>query len=284
MPTAFNASMQNVTTLVEPPALPGSIEPWQYTRRARCAGCRLPPALCLCDWLPRVSVPVRFVVVQHTDERVRLSSSGWAIPRLLPGSKLIVHGAPVRHAGESEAWRLQLDPDRTFVMLPSVGARPLGPELGDAASSCAEPSGSQASDAWSVDSPENDSCSNGAGPNDAAATRLEPASPLTLVVPDGTWQQARRMVQRLPALRTLPRCCLPALAPTNHLLAIHPLRPPAPGHYSTLAAVVRAVECLGYPAEATLLARAHAEITRRVLHLRGRTTLRELATAVASKQ
>jgi DTW domain-containing protein YfiP len=38
-------------------------------------------------------------------------------------------------------------------------------------------------------------------------------APRQLVVLDGSWSQARRMTQRLPVLRTLPRLVLPPLAP-----------------------------------------------------------------------
>ena len=41
---------------------------------------------------------------------------------------------------------------------------------------------------------------------------LPSPTPATLVVLDGTWPQARRMLQRIPQLRALPRITLPGRA------------------------------------------------------------------------
>jgi DTW domain-containing protein YfiP len=63
--------------------------------------------------------------------------------------------------------------------------------------------------------------------------------PTRLVVPDGTWPQARRMLQRIPELRALPRLPLPAAGPA------HRLRRPAAGGMSTLEALAAALRALG---------------------------------------
>jgi DTW domain-containing protein YfiP len=47
---------------------------------------------------------------------------------------------------------------------------------------------------------------------DETATVVQPiASPVTLIVPDGSWRQASKMPRREPMLRDLPRIKLPAL-------------------------------------------------------------------------
>lgn len=63
-----------------------------YTRAARCAFCKLTPRLCVCDELPRIDLPFRFVVVRHGTEIGRQSNTGALVPRLLPASVLIDYG------------------------------------------------------------------------------------------------------------------------------------------------------------------------------------------------
>lgn len=64
--------------------------------------------------------------------------------------------------------------------------------------------------------------------------------PRRIVVPDGTWAQARRIMQRVPALRTLPRL---ALAPAPGAARLR--RPTVAGGMSTLEAVAAALRALG---------------------------------------
>jgi DTW domain-containing protein YfiP len=85
-----------------------------------------------------------------------------------------------------------------------------------------------------------------------------------LIVPDGSWTQARRMTQRLPALRTLPRLALPAPPPGLRLR-----RPHVTGGMSTLEAVAGAFEAVGAPHDAARLLALHAAGVERVLRLKG---------------
>lgn len=64
--------------------------------------------------------------------------------------------------------------------------------------------------------------------------------PRRIVVPDGTWAQARRILQRVPALRALPRL---ALAPPSAAPRLR--RPTVAGGMSTLEAVAAALRALG---------------------------------------
>jgi DTW domain-containing protein YfiP len=83
--------------------------------------------------------------------------------------------------------------------------------------------------------------------------------PRTLVVLDGSWPQARRMLQRIPALRGLPRLSLPAPAEAVPRMR----RPPRPDGMATLEAIARALELLEGPAIAAPLDALHAEVVRR---------------------
>src|SRR6266567_1561673 len=72
------------------------------------------------------------------------------------------------------------------------------------------------------------------------------APPRQVVVVDASWSQARRMLQRIPALR----------------------EPPGADGMSTLEAVARTLELLGEPAAAAKLDRIHALSVERGLRLR----------------
>jgi DTW domain-containing protein YfiP len=93
---------------------------------------------------------------------------------------------------------------------------------------------------------------------------LPPLPVRTIVVPDATWSQARRMVQRLPALQTLPRLSLPAPAQVARLR-----RSRLDAGMSTLEAIAAALERLGDPASAASLRRLHATAVERTLRLKG---------------
>jgi DTW domain-containing protein YfiP len=90
------------------------------------------------------------------------------------------------------------------------------------------------------------------------------ARPRRLVVPDGTWQQARRMMQRVPALQRLPRLSLPPAPPAPRLR-----RPPAPGGMSTLEAIAEALDFLGHAREAARLRELHDAAVAQASRLRG---------------
>ena len=87
--------------------------------------------------------------------------------------------------------------------------------------------------------------------------------PRRLVVLDGSWAQARRMLQRVPALRALPRLCLPAPAPRPRLR-----RPTVVGGMSTLEALAGALALLGEPEAARQLDALHAAALDRATRLR----------------
>lgn len=88
--------------------------------------------------------------------------------------------------------------------------------------------------------------------------------PRTLVVPDATWAQTRRMVQRLAPLSALPRLALPPPPPATRLR-----QPPRPGGMSTLEAVAGALELLGDAAAAEALRRLHQAAVEKALRLKG---------------
>ena len=67
--------------------------------------------------------------------------------------------------------------------------------------------------------------------------------PLLLVVPDGTWRKARKLLHLNPLLAQLPRITLPEGAVSRYRLR----KAPGPGALSTLEAIVQALEILEAP-------------------------------------
>lgn len=75
--------------------------------------------------------------------------------------------------------------------------------------------------------------------------------PLLLIVPDGTWRKARKLLYLNPLLEALPRVTLGAVAPSRYRLR----KAPEAGALSTIEAVVGALNALEQPASFdTLLA------------------------------
>ncbi len=69
------------------------------------------------------------------------------------------------------------------------------------------------------------------------------ARPLLLVVPDGTWRKARKLLYCNPLLAALPRVCLPVGLESRYRLR----KAPMAGALSTLEAIVVALEVLEAP-------------------------------------
>ncbi|AYC33619.1 DTW domain-containing protein [Pseudomonas cavernae] len=69
------------------------------------------------------------------------------------------------------------------------------------------------------------------------------AQPLLLVVPDGTWRKARKLLHCNPLLETLPRVSLPAGLSSRYRLR----KAPMAGALSTLEAIVVALDIIEAP-------------------------------------
>jgi DTW domain-containing protein YfiP len=91
-----------------------------------------------------------------------------------------------------------------------------------------------------------------------------PDRPRRLLVLDASWSQARRMIQRVPALRALPRLSLPP-PPARERLR----RPPRAEGMSTLEAMARALDWLGEAEVARRLDGVMAAAVARQRLLRG---------------
>jgi DTW domain-containing protein YfiP len=161
------------------------------TRRlARCPGCGLATALCLCGELPRLSVRTRVVVVMHTNEVQKSSNTGRLAVAMLGGAELRVRGRPNESIPEAP-------PGKRLALFPMPDARSLT---------------------------EDDA-------RDEAPV---------LLIPDGNWTQARRMLIRDPWLRDAEIVRLAEVGPSRYPLR----RNSRPGTTCTLEAVARALGIL----------------------------------------
>ncbi|EIK97933.1 DTW domain-containing protein [Pseudomonas sp. M47T1] len=70
------------------------------------------------------------------------------------------------------------------------------------------------------------------------------SQPMLLVVPDGTWRKARKMLHLNPTLAALPRVTLDGAPPSRYRLR----KAPGPGALSTIEAITHALEILEAPA------------------------------------
>jgi len=100
---------------------------------------------------------------------------------------------------------------------------------------------------------------------DGGARALPDPLPKTLVVVDGTWKQARRIVHHVPGLRAMPRLALPPPLPGSRRLR----QPTNSDGMSTIEAVAHALQILEGPDKAAPLRRLHRLQMQRVLSCRG---------------
>lgn len=91
-----------------------------------------------------------------------------------------------------------------------------------------------------------------------------------LIVPDGTWRKARKLLHLNPELATLPRVALPPGAPSRYRLR----KAPAPDALSTVEAIVQALEALEAPARFEALLRPFEALIDSQIQAMGMATYR----------
>jgi DTW domain-containing protein len=191
------------------------------SRRAiRCPACFLPGAHCICAGLPLL-VPMRtsLVVVMHRREAITSTNTGRLAARLLAGSTVRVRGA---EGASPRLPDLRSAPPRPSTQLHRARLLPESRRL--------------------------------ALFHIKGARELSPADahagPVVLLVPDGTWSQARRMLRRDADLASAEPVTLPQGPPTRYGLR----RGRREGGLSTLEAIARAMGVLeGAAMEASML-------------------------------
>jgi DTW domain-containing protein YfiP len=100
---------------------------------------------------------------------------------------------------------------------------------------------------------------------DAELAAADPR-PVTLIVPDGTWNLARKIPLRQTELAAVPRICLPLEAPSQYRLR----HSPHPEKLSTLEAIARALGVLEGPQVQADLERVFRVARDRILWSQGK--------------
>jgi DTW domain-containing protein YfiP len=151
-------------------------------REFRCPRCQLRQVLCICDEIPRIALATRVVVVMHWREARVATNSARIMTAALPNSEIRLRGGPIGVDTPLVTADLLAHPAGAVVLFPSEHAAPLTPEL------------------WQ-------------------SHRERTGAPPTLIVPDGTWSQARRMVRREALFKAFPHVKLPpeAAAPSRYV-------------------------------------------------------------------
>ncbi|MBC7792996.1 MAG: DTW domain-containing protein [Clostridia bacterium] len=136
----------------------------------RCAICARLAKICVCHDAEPMQLRTRLCVVAHVLELEKTTNTGWVAARMVAGSEVLVHGR--RFNSEDALIRDEIASEPDF-----TGWRPM------------------------VLFPTE----NAALLTPALADGL----PVTLIIPDGTWAQARRMHNRIPWMAALPHVTLP---------------------------------------------------------------------------
>lgn len=113
-------------------------------------------------------------------------------------------------------------------------------------------------------------------PSEEAEVLTRETAPTTLIIPDATWRQARRMVRREPALKQKPHVMLPPGPPSEFRIRHHQDR----ASLSTLEAASRALEILGEQHAAQALMRVFRMMVERTLWSRGQIAAEEVTGGV----
>lgn len=185
-----------------------------HDARPRCLRCQRPQATCLCRWITPTANTVSLLILQHPQEQHQAKGSARLLQLSLARCRVEV-GESFDEATLVE-WLAEPTPSgmATNLLLFPEQARGVLP----AAS---------------------------AAPTDLPAGALPDPTPRHLVLLDGTWRQARRLLQANPLLQSLPRWSLPAPPPSRYAIR----KAQRPEQRSTLEAACLALGALEQRAE-----------------------------------
>lgn len=198
----------------------------------RCPSCRLHASVCICPLLPRIETRTRVVLIVHQLEARKPTNTGLIAARCLANGAVAYRGRPLPGAEGGP------DEDNWSALVPA-GTQPL------------------------VLFPD-----EGAQPID---TFKHACSPITLLVPDGTWRQAARtrtrLVARLGGAAPVP--CV-TLGPAAPAVARRLRAGTRPEHLATLEALALALGVLEGPEVEAALLHVFRVMTERTLWTNGR--------------
>lgn len=184
--------------------------------RNLCHTCIQPDFSCYCAWLQPIDPKIQFVILTHPIEVRRRIATGRMSFLSLKDAKLI-SGHDYTHNAELN--RILHDPSLQCVML----------YPGRFSTNLSEMSLSQRQ----AIVPQN--------------------KKLCVLVIDGTWATAKKMVNLSQNLKSLPRVCFTPLTPSNFRVR----QQPRPECYSTIEAIHHTIELMGDACEFDVQSRAH---------------------------
>ncbi len=191
----------------------------------RCLVCKMHQELCICDAIPKLDVLTRVVLIMHRRECAKTTATGPLALLALPNSELHIHG----HREAPLNFESLKDPARRALLLfPDDDVPVLTPE-------------------W------------------LRSSTSIPDRPITLVVPDGSWRQAKKMSVRIPGLEHAERVRLPEGPPSAYQLREET-------RYEGLAtfeAIARALGCIESKDVQTQLETLFNLMVKRTLSTRG---------------
>lgn len=176
--------------------------------RARCPRCQRPQATCLCRFVTPTANQVSLLILQHPHEQHQAKGSARLLQLSLARCRVEV--GECFDAAALAGWLAEPTPSG-----PAKGLL-LFPEA-----------------AGGIRSPA-------VGPTAAGAAPLPQPVGIRLVLLDGTWRQARRLLRANPLLQALPRWPLPAPPPSRYAIR----QAHRPEQRSTLEAVCLALGTL----------------------------------------
>jgi DTW domain-containing protein len=210
--------------------------------------------LCICALIEPLATRTRVVVLLHQLERDKPTNTGRLAASCLANSLIV----------QSERWTGADDDDRSATLEKGPWEGPLDPPRTSAAGQSpssltrmptSEPDPAPAWPEWAAPGSQTLLLF----PH-AEAQPLEDwrgaGRPVTLVVPDGTWRQAKKARRRVAGLADLPCVSLPLAGPSAYRLR-HAARP---NRLATIEAIARALQILEGPTEGD-------EIQRRLDHI-----------------
>jgi DTW domain-containing protein YfiP len=214
-----------------------SLEGVKRVSRAQCSRCLRPQTHCLCALIPRLSSHTRVLILQHPDESKHALNTARLAALGLCNSELVVAETFPQLVG------LLNDPAyRAVLLFPGEGAQVLQCLVAQV----------------------------GGARGGVDAEQL----PCLLVVPDGTWRKARKLLYLNPLLASLPRVTLPEGLVSRYRLR----KAPMPGAISTLEAIVTALNIIDAPKRFdTLLKPFEALIEGQILAMGAQTFARNHA-------
>lgn len=175
----------------------------------RCEVCQLARSWCICPWRVQVRVQTEFILVLHRDEVFKPTNSGRLLYDLFPGQ---CHAYEWSRCDPPEALLARLDnPDRhTGILFPAREERKVH----------------------------------------RIGTDRQPADkPLTVVLLDGTWRQASRMLRLSPWLASLPLLSIEGAEESGYQVRSAPVS----GQLATAEAAARVLAVTGEQEAANVL-------------------------------